>query len=268
MVVSTPQDYCLKTTVCPSAASVNALNYAHIVRITCTQGQSAPAPVRAYAGSYFAWRRRTVYCFSAYHVEFYGNAASGNPLRAANPKKIPRLRTRRNPDARIKVHRLIPLYFTRKLSTIVAMNIELRFGANEGGQQPSEMKYPVNRQTPRPHMLPIGQIFEEIPRETSENYTKSNRNWLTNRSYRKQTIKPCLTGTRTALWNTEFWPGGARLAAPQRMISGPSRGRQPVTEASREVVNCVALLQGNIQNLCGTIIFSAIVRPHGISSVV
>jgi hypothetical protein len=50
--------------------------------------------------------------------------------------------------------------------------------------------------------------------------------------------------------------------------SGPRGRRQPVTEASREVVNCVALPQRNIQNLCGTIIFSAIVRPHGISSIV
>jgi hypothetical protein len=28
---------------------------------------------------------------------------------------------------------------------------------------------------------------------------KSNRNWPANRSYRKQTIKPCLTGSRIAL---------------------------------------------------------------------
>src|SRR5271170_2156587 len=47
MVVSTPQDYRLDSTVCLPAASVNALDLAHIVRITCTQGQSAPVPIHA-----------------------------------------------------------------------------------------------------------------------------------------------------------------------------------------------------------------------------
>src|SRR5580704_5304014 len=46
----------------------------------------------------------------------------------------------------------------------------------------------------------------------------SNRNWSKNRSYRKQTVKPCLTGTRIALWRftkcRQLYPGKpARISA-------------------------------------------------------
>jgi uncharacterized protein YqeY len=50
---------------------------------------------------------------------------------------------------------------------------------------------------------------------------KSNRNWLKNRSYRKQTIKPCLTGARTAHSDSRFSRDFASLHT-----AGPDEGRQ------------------------------------------
>jgi hypothetical protein len=40
--------------------------------------------------------------------------------------------------------------------------------------------------------------------ESEQFSEKSNRNWPKNRSYRKQTIKPCLTGARTAHSHSRF----------------------------------------------------------------
>src|ERR1700722_19516416 len=54
--------------------------------------------------------------------------------------------------------------------------------------------------------------------------TTSNRNWPKNRSYRKQTAKACLTGTRIALWRftklPQFHPGKpARISATHAKIA-------------------------------------------------
>jgi hypothetical protein len=99
----------------------------------------------------------------------------------------------------LNVHRLIPLYFAKKLPTIVAMNIELRFGANKGGQQPSEISHLANRENALLVHTLDPQIFEEPPHEMGGNSANSNRFWPKNRSCRKQTSKPCLTGARIAV---------------------------------------------------------------------
>jgi hypothetical protein len=134
------------------------------------------------------------------------------------------------------------------------------------------MRYLANREMPCAHMPPSAKFSRKYPAKRAEiatSLTGSGSQTENDVSYRKQRTGVFLTGARSAFRETEFLPCGVRLfVAPQRMISGPRRRRQPVTEASREVANCVALPQRNIQNLCGTIIFSAIVRPHGISSIV
>jgi len=70
------------------------------------------------------------------------------------------------------------------------MNIELRFGANKGGQQPSEMSYLENRKNALLAHTLDRQIFEEIAHKTSENFAISNPKWSKNRSYRKQMTNP------------------------------------------------------------------------------
>ncbi len=45
-------------------------------------------------------------------------------------------------------------------------------------------------------------VFDQ---EFSQQNRISNRNWPKNRSYRKQTIKPCLTGTRFDIRHVEFF---------------------------------------------------------------
>ena len=148
----------------------------------------------------------------------------------------------------------------------------LRIGANEGGYQPSEMSYPVSRQTPRPHTPPSAKISSKYLTKRAAIapiLTGSGSQTESDVSYRKQRTDNFLTGARTAFRDTAFSRRGARLfVAPQPTVSVARTDRQSVTAASREVVDCVALPQGNIQSLCGTIIFSAIVRPHGISGVV
>jgi hypothetical protein len=169
-------------------------------------------------------------------------------------------------------HRNVPLCFSGRLSIIVTMINELRIGANEGGQQPSEMVYLANWEMPCAQTPPSAKFSRKYLTKSAgiaHILTGSGSQTESDVSYRKQRTDDFLTGARTHFTKFGFSTPGARLfAAPQRMISGPRRRRQPVTEVSREVVNCVALPEGNIQNLCGTIIFSAIVRPHGISSVV
>ena len=164
------------------------------------------------------------------------------------------------------------LHSSSRLPIIVEMINGLRIGANEGGQQPSEMSYPVSRQTPRPHTPPSAKISRKYLAKRAaiaHILTGSGPQTESDVSYRKQRTDDLLTGARTAFRNTAFSRRGGRFfVAPERTISGPRTRRQSVMAASREVVDCVALPQGNIQSLCGTIIFSAIVRPHGISGVV
>jgi hypothetical protein len=169
-------------------------------------------------------------------------------------------------------HRNVPLCFSGRLPIIVEMINGLRIGANEGGQQPSELSYLEKRKTPCAYMPPSAKFSGKYATKRAAittSLTETGPQTESDVSYRKQRTEDFLTETGTAQCGSGFSAPRARLfAPPQRMISGPRRRRQPVTEASREVVNCVALPQRNIQNLCGTIIFSAIVRPHGISSIV
>ena len=110
------------------------------------------------------------------------------------------------------------MYFARKLPTIVVMNIESRFGANKGGQQPSEMLYLAKRENALLGYTLDRQIFEEIPYEMTGNYAVSNRFWSKNRSYRKQTTKPCLTGTRIAQMESQLsWLGKPNLGTSRSL---------------------------------------------------
>jgi hypothetical protein len=162
-------------------------------------------------------------------------------------------------------HRNARLYFQKKLPIIVEMINGLGIGANEGGQQPSEMSYSANWETPCARALPMAKFsrkrLTKRPGITTS-LTETASQTESDVSYRKQRADYFLTETRTAQC-------GARLfVAPQRMILGPRRGRQAVTEVSREVVECVALPQGDIQSLCGTITIWGTVRSHGTAGIV
>jgi hypothetical protein len=58
----------------------------------------------------------------------------------------------------------------------------------------------------------------EKPRETARYSGISNRNWPTNRSYRKQTIKPCLIGTRIAHFASRMVQRDARCDSSELSI--------------------------------------------------
>jgi hypothetical protein len=77
------------------------------------------------------------------------------------------------------------------------MNIEFKFGANKGSQQPSQLSYLDYRKNALLAHTVNRQIFEEIARKTSENFDISTRFWSKSRSYRKQTTKPFLPGATT-----------------------------------------------------------------------
>jgi hypothetical protein len=102
--------------------------------------------------------------------------------------------------------------------------------------------------------------------KTSQNYTKSNRNWPTNRSYRKQTIKPCLTGTRTAFRTFRFSTFNQALFCA-RASAFSSRNIQQ-DAATRKTAKYRALPQTNTQSLCGTITIWGTVRSHGTAGIV
>jgi len=157
-----------------------------------------------------------------------------------------------------KVHRLIPLYSVRKLPTIDLMNIELRFGANEGGQQPSEMSYLADRENALLAHTLDRQISVEIAKKMSEIYRISNRNWSKNRSYRKQMTKPCLTGARTAIRASAICePAQAyfllfeslRTLQVQREIVPHVRRAAPASNHDK----ISPLARATAKNLCGTL---------------
>jgi hypothetical protein len=138
------------------------------------------------------------------------------------------------------------------------MNIGLRFGANKGGQQPSEISHLANRENALLAHTLGGQIFKEIPRETSANFDISNRFWPKNRSYRKQTGKPSLTGARTAVRAWATCPaaqayfvllesfGLHQIQAEEAQQIQPA---VPVTDPDKRSV----LPRATAKNLCGTL---------------
>ena len=77
------------------------------------------------------------------------------------------------------------------------MNIELRFGANKGVQQPSEMLYLANQENALLAHTLNRQILEETAHKTSEDFEISTRFWSKSRSYRKQSTKPFLPEATT-----------------------------------------------------------------------
>jgi hypothetical protein len=61
--------------------------------------------------------------------------------------------------------------------------------------------------TYEPSSIPQTLPTTKNPREIMQFSRISNRFWAKNRSYRKQTIKPCLTGARTAFNDSHFLRG-------------------------------------------------------------
>jgi hypothetical protein len=131
----------------------------------------------------------------------------------------------------------------------VAMNIDLRFGANKGGQQPSEMSYLANRGNALlPHTFDR-QIFDEMTHETSENCAKSTRFWSKSRSYRKQMIKPRLPGAGTAIRASDICG-----SAPLYFVLFESLKTQQIRgQVAAQNVTKYQLRRANSKNLCGTL---------------
>jgi hypothetical protein len=129
------------------------------------------------------------------------------------------------------------------------MNIELRFGANKGGQQPSEMSYLANRENTLLGQTLGRQIFEEIAHETSENYAESTRFWPKGRSHRKQMIKPRLPGARTAISASSICS-----SAQPYFVLLESLGTQQIRgEITPQDVTKYPLRRATAKNLCGTL---------------
>ena len=84
------------------------------------------------------------------------------------------------------------------------MNIECRFDANKGGQQPSQMSCLANRGNALLAYTLDRQVFEEIKHKKRRVCGSSNRFWPKGRSYRKQMIKPRLPGAGTAIRASEI----------------------------------------------------------------
>lgn len=137
----------------------------------------------------------------------------------------------------------------------VGMISSFRIGANEGGQQPSERMYLANWESPCA-IAPNGQVIEKLLDQPSRNCHKSNPFWLTN-------------GKRRKLQKTKDGRFSNRARPVLRTFRFSALNRAPFcARPPRKVVEYRALQRRNTQTLCGTIIFSGIVRSHGISSVV
>lgn len=164
------------------------------------------------------------------------------------------------------------LHSVSRLPIIVEMINGLRIGANEGGQRPSEMVYLADRETPcapvplsakisRKYLAKLAGIATSLP--------GSGKNVESDVSYRKQRADFFLPGTRTAQCRPGFLVSGARfLACILAGASNPAVTPKQPAAAPRGTAKYRELPEKSIQNLCGTIVFSAIVRPHGISSAV
>jgi hypothetical protein len=139
------------------------------------------------------------------------------------------------------------------------MKIEFRIGAEQGGPRPPEYRLAngsrqgtalavpdssqdsgvhalVAEATPEvlreislpttygPSSIPQTLPTTENPREIMQFSRISTRFWPKSRSYRKQTIKPCLPGARTAFSDSRFFRGvRVRRGGTRGMIQGDCR---------------------------------------------
>ncbi len=160
------------------------------------------------------------------------------------------------------------LHFPERLPIIVEMITRLGSGANEGGQQPSEMEYSANPKTPCANMAPSTKFSRKFLAKRAAittSLTETGSQTESDVSYRKQRTDDFLTGTRTASWRTEFSASGEpfRRAFPTAFSS---KKRQQL-HAAPERDTC-APPSADIQNLCGTIIIWGTARSHGTAAII
>jgi hypothetical protein len=123
------------------------------------------------------------------------------------------------------------LHSSTQLPIIVEMINTTRIVANEGGQQPSEMVYLANWKTPRAQMPPSTRFSPKCPVKLAgiaHILTGSAPQTENDVSYRKQRTEYFLTGSRTAIKNTEFSSRAAQL------LSGVSAGSFGASRPQRQ----------------------------------
>ena len=142
------------------------------------------------------------------------------------------------------------------------MRIEIRIGANEGGQQPSERAYSANLKTPRMQTktsAKTGHFYGKLNRQTQEVETAL--------SYRKQRTANCSNRQKINKSESLFSALHPSLfCARANVFSAPKTHHHPAAQ-SPQSVECHALPRTGIQNICGTIIIWGIARSHGTTAI-
>ena len=132
------------------------------------------------------------------------------------------------------------------------MRIEIRFGANEGGQQPSERSYSAYSKTACVHMqtsVKTSRFCGKLNRQTQEVETAL--------SYRKQRTENCSNRQKINKWESRFSAlHPSVFCAGANAFSASETHQYPAVQSSQSVERH-ALPRNGIQNICGTIIIWA-----------
>jgi len=142
------------------------------------------------------------------------------------------------------------------------MKIEIRIGANEGGQQPSERLYSANLKTPRVRMhtsTKTSRFCGKLNRQTQEVETTL--------SYRKQRAANCSNRQKINKWDSRFSALHPSLFCARANVLSASETHQHSAAQPPQSVECHALPRNGIQNICGTIIIWGIARSHGTTAI-
>jgi tetratricopeptide (TPR) repeat protein len=146
----------------------------------------------------------------------------------------------------IKVHRLVPLYSRIRLPIIGAMRIWFSNGVKRETSQPRGSnpyaKVKARLVPGQPIVLgttPTGKKHSETQRSCRSGYIASTRFWPKSRCYRKQSIKPCLTGARTAFSDSLFL---AQFLCSLREIAAGIESFFAVLRTSRRFIGALLLL--------------------------
>jgi hypothetical protein len=140
---------------------------------------------------------------------------------------------------------------------------ELRIGANEGGQQPSDELYLANPKTPCVQMqtsLKTGRFCGELNRQIQEVETTL--------SYRKQRTANCSNSQKIKKWDSQFSALNRALFCAPATAFGATKSQQHAAAAGPDRFNSGTLPPTDIQIICGTILFWGTVRSHGSSTVI
>ena len=142
------------------------------------------------------------------------------------------------------------------------MKIEIRIGANEGGQQPSERAYSANLKMPRAPMqtsIKTSRFCGKLNRQTQEVETPL--------SYRKQITTNCSNRQKINKWDSRFSALHPSLfCAGVNVFSAPKTHQHPAAQSTQSV-ECHALPRNGIQNRCGTIVIWGTARSHGTTAI-